>query len=193
VFTFVLLALGQFSVISRYLLLPAIMLMVFAAFLVAGFTVIKPGRVRKYWEISASVAVAALIVWTIVRVNVGVLVSELKFRGDSAQALTSLLDRPDVRAAAQCGPVLTSNHRLMPLVRWIMDLPADQVIARSDVTESSKVKNGIVLLAAGRAVLLRGGLDRENPTAEDTLRNLPPAGYRPVAANELYSVYARCR
>lgn len=48
-FTFVLLALGQFSVISRYLLLPAIMLMIFAAFLVAGFTVIEEGNVRKYW------------------------------------------------------------------------------------------------------------------------------------------------
>ena len=193
VFTFVLLALGQFSVISRYLLLPAIMLMIFAAFVVAGFTVLKEGRVRKYWSAASAVAVVALIVWTIVRVNVGILVSELKFRGDSVQALTSLLDRPDVRAAAKCGPVLTSNHRLMPSVRWIMDLPADQVIARSDVTEASKVKNGIVVLAAGRAVLLRGGLDRENPSSEDTLRNLPPVGYRPVASNELYSVYARCR
>ena len=123
----------------------------------------------------------------------GVLTSELKFRGDSVQALTSLLDRPDVRAAAKCGPVLTSNHRLVPGVRWIMDLPSDQVIARSDLPQAAKVKSGIVVLAAGRAVLLRGGLDPENPTAEDTLRNLPPEGYRPVAANELYSVYARCR
>lgn len=192
-FTFVLLALGQFSVISRYLLLPAIMLMVFAAFLVAGFTVIKEGNVRKYWSIAAAVAVAALVVWTVARVNVAVLVSELKFRGDSMRALTNLLDRPDVRAAAKCGPVLTSNHRLVPGVRWIMDLPSDQVIARSDLPVSSKVKSGIVVLAAGRAVLLRGGLDHENPVAADTLRNLPPAGYRPIAANELYSVYGRCR
>ena len=74
-----------------------------------------------------------------------------------------------------------------------MDLPSDQVIARSDLPQAAEVKSGIVVLAAGRAVLLRGGLDPENPTAEDTLRNLPPEGYRPVAANELYSVYARCR
>jgi len=192
-FTFVLLALGQFSVISRYLMLPAMMLMIFAAFLVAGFTVIKPGRVRKYWAIAAGVGVATLIIWTIVRVNVGVLVAELKFRGDSVRALTSLLDRSDVRAAAKCGPVMTSNHRLVPSVRWILDLPADQVIARSDLPESSKVRRGIVVLASGRAVLLRGGLDHDDPTAADTLRNLPPVGYRPIASNELYSVYARCR
>jgi len=191
--TFLLLALAGFSVISRYLLLPALMLMIFAAFLAAGFTVIKPGRVRRCWAIASGVAVAALIIWTILRVNVGVLVSELKFRGDSVRALTSLLDRPDVRAAAKCGPVMTSNHRLVPSVRWILDLPADQVIARSDLPEASKVHSGIVVLAAGRAVLLRGGLDPENPTAEDTLRNLPPVGYRPIASNELYSVYARCR
>jgi hypothetical protein len=42
-------------------------------------------------------------------------------------------------------------------------------------------------------VLLRGGLDHDDPTAADTLRNLPPVGYRPIASNELYSVYARCR
>ena len=192
-FTFVLLALGQFSVISRYLLLPSIMLMIFAAFVVAGFTVIEEGRVRKYWSAASAVAVVALIVWTIVRVNVGGLVSELKFRGDSVRALTSLLDRTDVRAVAKCGPVLTSNHRLVPSVRWIMDLPPDQVVPRSDVQVSSKVKEGIVVLAAGRAVLLRGGLDRENPVAADTLRNLPPVGYRPIAANDLYSVYGRCR
>ena len=191
--TFMLLGLGGFSVISRYLLLPALMLMLFAAFLVSGFTVIVPGRVRRYWGIVAAVSVAALAVWTVARVNVAELVSELQFRGDSVRALTSLLDRSDVRTAAKCGPVLTSNHRLVPGVRWIMDLPADQVIARSDVPEASKVTSGIVVLAAGRAVLLRGGLDPENPTAEDTLRNLPPAGYRPIAANELYSVYARCR
>ena len=74
-----------------------------------------------------------------------------------------------------------------------MDLPADQVVPRSDVLVSSKVKEGIVVLAAGWAVLLRGGLDRENPVAADTLRNLPPVGYRPIAANDLYSVYGRCR
>jgi len=191
--TFLLLTLGGFSVISRYLLLPAIMLMIFAAFLVSGFTVIVPGRVRTCWAIASALGVVALIVWTVLRVNVGVLVSELRFRGDSSQALASLLDRPDVRAAAKCGPVLTSNHRLVPGVRWIMDLPSDQVIARSDLPQAAKVKSGIVVLAAGRAVLLRGGLDPENPTAEDTLRNLPPEGYRPVASNELYSVYARCR
>ncbi len=191
--TFLLLAIGGFSVISRYLLLPAVMLMLFAAFLVSGFTVTVPGRARTGWAIASGVAVVALIVWTIIRVNVSVLVSELRFRGDSSQALASLLDRPDVRAAARCGPVLTSNHRLVPSVRWIMDLPSDQVIARSDLAEAAKVKTGIVVLSAGRAVLLRGGLDPETPTSEDTLRNLPPAGYRPVAANELYSVYARCR
>ena len=82
---------------------------------------------------------------------------------------------------------------MIPSVRWIMDLPADQVIARSDVEAASKVKYGLVLLAAGRAAFLRGGLDPEHPTAADALRNLPPVGYQPIASNDLYSVYGRCR
>ena len=190
--TFLLLSLGGFSVINRYLLLPVVILMLFAAFSAAGFTLLKKGGLRTGWATASGIGIVFIIVWTVLRVDVGRLVSELRFRGDSVPALTSLLDRPDVRAAAKCGPVLTSNHRLIPSVRWIMDLPADRVFARSDLASSAKVENGIVLLAAGRSVFLRGGLDPEHPTAEDALRNLPPDGYQPIASNELYAVYGRC-
>jgi len=190
--TFLLLSLGGFSVINRYLLLPVVVLMLFAAFSAAGFTLLKKGGLRTGWATASGLGIVFIIVWTVLRVDVGRLVSELRFRGDSVPALTSLLDRPEVRAAAKCGPVLTSNHRLIPSVRWIMDLPADRVFARSDLASSAKVKNGIVLLAAGRSVFLRGGLDPEHPTADDALRNLPPDGYQPIASNELYAVYGRC-
>jgi len=190
--TFLLLSLGGFSVINRYLLLPVVVLMLFAAFAGAGFTLINKGALRTGWAAASALAVVFVVVWTVLRVDVSRLVSELRFRGDSVPALTNLLDRPAVRAAAKCGPVLTSNHRLVPSVRWIMNLPADRVFARSDLASAAKVKNGIVLLAAGRSVFLRGGLDPEHPTAEDALRNLPPAGYQPIASNELYAVYGRC-
>ncbi len=190
--TFLLLSLGGFSVINRYLLLPVVILMLFAAFSAAGFTLLNKGGLRTGWATASGLGIVFIIVWTVLRVDVGRLVSELRFRGDSVPALTSLLDRPEVRAAAKCGPVLTSNHRLIPSVRWIMDLPADRVLARSDLASSANVKNGIVLLAAGRSVFLRGGLDPEHPTSEDALRNLPPDGYQPIASNELYAVYGRC-
>ena len=190
--TFLLLSLGGFSVINRYLLLPVVALMLFAAFSASGFTLLKKGGLRTGWATASGLGIVFIIVWTVLRVDVGRLVSELRFCGDSVPALTSLLDRPEVRATAKFGPVLTSNHRLVPSVRWIMDLPADRVFARSDLASSAKVKNGIVLLAAGRSVFLRGGLDPEHPTSEDALRNLPPDGYQPIASNELYAVYGRC-
>ncbi|MSX02764.1 MAG: hypothetical protein F2813_06345 [Actinobacteria bacterium] len=191
--TFLLLSVGGFSVINRYLLLPAVLLMLFAAFTAGGFTILVPGRMRTIWASAAALGVLFVVVWTVLRVDLTQLTSELRYRGTSVEALTSLLDEPAVRAGAKCGPVLTSNHRMIPSVRWIMDLPADQVIARSDVEAASKVKYGLVLLAAGRAAFLRGGLDPEHPTAADALRNLPPVGYQPIASNDLYSVYGRCR
>ncbi len=191
--TFLLVGLGGFSVINRYLLVPSLMLMLFASFAVAGFTVLHPGRLRDGWMVLAGVAVLLLVAWTALRVDVGRLVAELRFRGDSEQALVELLDRPAVRRAALCGPVLTSNHRLVPSVRWIMNLPADRVTARSDVAAAAKVDRGLIVLAADRAVLLRDGLDPGKVSADDALRNLPLPGYQPLAANELYSVYGRCR
>jgi len=74
-----------------------------------------------------------------------------------------------------------------------MNLPASRVVARSDVAAAAKVSNGIVLLAGGRTVFLRVGIDAGNTNSADALRNLPPAGYRPIAANELYAVYGRCQ
>ncbi len=74
-----------------------------------------------------------------------------------------------------------------------MNLPADRVTARSDVAAAAKVDRGLLVLAADRAVLLRDGLDPGKVSADDALRNLPLPGYQPLAANELYSVYGRCR
>ena len=191
--TFLLVGLGGFSVINRYLLVPSMALMLFAAFAVAGFIVLESGRVRSLWIGASGVGVVAVLIWSLLRVDLGGLISEVRFRGDSEQALTSLLNQPNVRREAACGSVLTSNHRLVPSVRWIMNLPASRVVARSDVAAAAKVSNGIVLLAGGRTVFLRVGIDAGNTNSADALRNLPPAGYRPIAANELYAVYGRCQ
>src|SRR5205085_11653218 len=65
VFTFVATGLAGLSVIVRYLLVPVVMMSVFAAFAIAGFTML-PHRSgwRRLWSAGAGVAVALAIVWT---------------------------------------------------------------------------------------------------------------------------------
>ena len=192
VMTFVAVGLAGLSVINRYLLVPSLMVMLFAAVALAGFTMLREGRTRRVWAIAAALAVLGGITWTALRVDVRRLDNELSFRGNSRESLAELLDNPKVRAAVRCGPVTTPNHKLIPDVRWILDLPEERVIARSDAESAAGVTTGVAILSASRKVFLRQGLDPEDDSVEDTLRNLPPAGYERIAVTPFYSAYARC-
>ena len=190
--TFLLVGAAGLSVINRYLLVPSLMVMVFAAFAVGGFTVLEHGRARTAWTVAAGLAILFAIGWTALRVDLRRLTGELTFRGDSRAALRQLLDEPQVRAAAKCGPVTTPNHKLIPDVRWILDLPESKVIARSDTASSGGVDRGLALFAARRSVLLRQGFNPDDDSPEDTLLNVPPPGYVRVGGNDFYAAYARC-
>ncbi len=192
VITFVAVGLAGLSVINRYLLVPSLMVMLFAAVAVAGFTMLREGRARRAWATLAALAVLGGITWTALRVDVTRLDNELVFRGTSRESLADLLENPKVRAAARCGPVTTANHKLIPDVRWILDLPEERVIARSDTARAEGVTTGVAILSASRTVFLRQGLDPEDDSVEDTLRNLPPAGYERIAVTPFYSAYGRC-
>ena len=190
--TFVLVGAAGLSVINRYLLVPSLMVMVFAAVAVGGWTMLEHGRARTAWTVLAALGVAFALVWTLLRVDLARLGNELTLRGDARVGLKTLLDDPQVRAAARCGPVLVPNHRLIPDVRWIMDLPEDRVVARSDEAAAAKVRSGVAILPARRSILLRNGLDPVDDSPRDTANVLPPAGYVRIAGTAFYAAYARC-
>jgi hypothetical protein len=192
VLTFVAVGVAGLSVINRYLLVPSLMVMLLAAVALAGFTMLEDGRLRRAWAIVSALAVIGGATWTALRVDLTRLDNELTFRGNSRESLGDLLDDPRVRAAVRCGPVTTPNHKLIPDVRWILDLPEDRVIARSDTDRAEQVTTGVAILAGSRTVFLRQGLDPEDDSVEDTLRNLPPAGFERIAYTPFYSAYARC-
>jgi hypothetical protein len=189
--TFLLVGAGGLSVINRYLLAPSLMVMLFAAFSVGGFTVLRPGRARTAWTALAVAAVLFAAVWTLLRVDLARLGGELRFREDSRAALKSLLEDPRVRAARACGPITTPNHKLVPDVRWILDLPEQDVIARSDAA-AGRVDRGVALFAARRSVLLRQGFNPDDDSARDTLLNVPSPGFVRIAGNDFYAAFARC-
>ena len=136
--TFVLVGAAGLSVINRYLLVPSLMVMLFAAVAVGGFTMLEHGRARTAWTVLAAAAIAFALVWTLLRVDLTSLTNELRSAATRAPGCAHLLDDPEVRAAEHCGPVLTPNHRLIPDVRWIMNLPEDRVVARSDLASARR-------------------------------------------------------
>lgn len=200
--TFFMIGVAGLSVIDRYLLVASLMMMLFAAVAVAGWSLLVPGRVRSAWIVAGLVLLVVGAAKTDPRINRSGVFTELRFRGDSHAALVDILKDPRVVAAQGCGPLSTPSHKLIPEVRWIADLPEARVLARNDpehspvdrenragVKSDRATARGLALLVTTRQTLLRQAVVEDNDT---TLDNLPPAGFRRLAHNGTYAIYTSC-
>ncbi len=190
--TFVLVGLAGLSIIDRYLLVPSLLVMVFAAVSLGGWTMLRAGRTRTLWAVAAVALIIYGVAFTATRVNFSTFTNELTFRGDSHASLRTLLNDPKVHAGMRCGPVSTPNHKLIPDSRWLLDVPAGKVIARSDATERSRIGHGVAIYAVNRQSLLRSGFTVGDTSTEDTFNSIPMAGFERVAVTPYYSAYVRC-
>jgi hypothetical protein len=186
--TFALVGAGGLSVISRYLLVPSLVVMVMCGVAVGGFTMLRErSRLRRAWALGALALVLFGILFTATRVSVARLDSELSFRGDAHDAFMALIEQPAFKRGLACGPVWTPNHKLVPDTRWYLGLPKDQVIARSSTDRVPD--KGVVILVHGRQALFKQALVTE---FDDPADSLPPPGFRRVAVSEYYAAYVRC-
>ncbi|MEA2189882.1 MAG: hypothetical protein QOI73_3 [Solirubrobacteraceae bacterium] len=193
--TFAMVGIAGLSVIDRYLLVPSLMVMVFAAVAIAGWTMLREGSAwRRLWALAAAALVIFGVVFTATRVNLTTLDTELRFRGDAHVALEDVLNAPAVASALRCGPVYVPNHKLIPDVRWILDRPRSGVIARSAsrtaaVPDPPPPTRGVVIVVHTRIALFKQALvtARDNP-----LDNLPPPGFTRAASSKHYAAYVHC-
>jgi hypothetical protein len=205
--TFGLVGAGGFSVIDRYLLVTSMVMMVFCAVALAGWTMLRPGRLRTGWMAGAALLVTAGIVLTAFQLNFKRLTNELRFRGDAHAALHDVLRDPAVVEGRRCvgralqtsgsgpaGPVSVPNHKLVPEVRWMLDLPDGQVLARSQALRQRSVRRdvngpGTAIYTVERAALLRQALVEDSDSPR-TVQPLP--GYVRTGVSSYYSAYVRC-
>jgi hypothetical protein len=188
--TFVLVGVAGLSVIDRYLLVPTLMVMVFAAVALAGWTMLREGLLlRRLWAVAAAAIVIYGIAFTATRVSFHNFDGELRLRGNSHRSLVGLLDQPAVRAARRCGPVSTPNHKLVPDTRWILGASASQVVARADDAQAQRVKKGVSLFVVDRGALLRQALVADT---DDPFDNIPLPDFRRLAFTDYYAAYVRC-
>ncbi|HEX8159882.1 MAG TPA: hypothetical protein VF526_21090 [Solirubrobacteraceae bacterium] len=187
--TFALVGFAGLSVIDRYLLVPSLCVMIFAAVFVAGWTMLEEGsRWRRIWAALASALVVFGIVFTATRVNLTQLYNELRFRGDSHTALEHVLHASAVAPALRCGPLYVPNHKLIPDVRWILDRSRSGVLARSS-EKVGEPRSGVVLLVHDRMAIFKQALVTDT---DKTVDNLPPAGFTRAATSEYYAAYVHC-
>jgi hypothetical protein len=189
--TFVLVGVAGLSVIDRYLLVPALMVMLFAAFALGGWTLLREGLLlRRVWAIAATLVVVWGVAFTATRVNFHRMDSELTLRGQSHRSLVALLDQPRVRAqVGRCGAVSTPSHKLVPDTRWILGASADQVLARADHASKPRTHRGLALYVVDRSALLRQALVEP---ADDVFDSIPLPGFQRLASTDYYAAYVRC-
>jgi len=197
--TFAMVGIAGLSVIDRYLLVPSLCVMIFAAVFIAGWTMLREGSAwRRVWATGAAALVIFGIVFTATRVNLSTLDSELRFRGDAHAALEDVLHVPAVVSALRCGPVYVPNHKLIPDVRWILDRPRSDVLARSSfrtdrdgnpVADPSAPARGVVIVVHTRIALFKQALvtARDNP-----FDNQAPPGFTRAASSKHYAAYVHC-
>jgi hypothetical protein len=189
--TFVLVGVAGLSVIDRYLLVPTLMVMVFAAVALGGWTMLREDLlVRKVWAVASLAIIVYGVAFTATRVNFHNFDAELTLRGNSHRSLVELLDQPAVRAARRCGPVSTPNHKLVPDTRWILGASASEVLPRADPRSDARVaEGGVSLFVVDRGALLRQALVADT---DDPFDNVPLPDYRRLAFTDYYAAYVRC-
>lgn len=192
--TFALVGLAGLSVIDRYLLVPSLCAMVFAAVFIGGWTMLEPGTAwRRLWAAGAVGIVIFGVAFTAMRVNLTQLRNELRFRGDAHVALERVLHNPAVSRGLRCGPIYVPNHKLIPDVRWILDRPQSDVIARSSLRTSEgpgpPPARGVTILVHNRPAIFKQAFVTDDDESAD---NLPPPGFVRAATSQYYAAYVRC-
>jgi hypothetical protein len=193
--TFLLVGLGGFSVIDRYLLVASMVVIVFCGVALGGWTMLREGtRARRVWAIAAALVAAAGATITAIYVDPDRLRRELSFRADAHPALHDVLDHPRVVEGMECGPISVPNHKLIPDVRWMVDAPDGAVVARSEARRRPAVqrrieRGGVAIYPSTRSAVLRQALVEPS---DDPFTQIPLAGYERVAVSGYYSAYVRC-
>jgi hypothetical protein len=192
VFTFVATGVAGLSVIVRYLMVPSVMMCLFAAVALGGFTMVpRASRLRNVWAGAAATAVVIGLAYTTLNPpSLTRFDSELTFRGDVSRSLRSLLHKPAVAAGLRCGAVSVPTHKLIPDVRWVLDVGEGKVVARSDLSPSAqrKARYGVALFPLGRRNVLRTGF----AVNTETLTQVPSPGFRRIATDRYFATYLRC-
>ena len=191
--TFFMVGVAGLSIINRYLLVPSLMIMIFAAVALGGWSMLRPGVVQWVWAAAAILGVLGGVVYTTSHLKSRVFTENLTFRGDSHRALVRLLDDPKVRAGLRCGPLSVPNHKLIPEARWILKAGEHGVVARSDDAEVKRTRRGVALFTIDRTAFVIEQL--ADPTVPHNVVErelIPQPGFTRVTANGYFSAYARC-
>jgi hypothetical protein len=194
--TFAIVVLGGVSgQVPRYASIAAVALLLFAGYLVAELVRPRAGAAGRAARVAAIVLILAGGAWTASRLHPKSVTNLLGFRHDVEDDLDAALHGDAVRRARRCGPVAVPTHKLTPLVRWQLDVPAEGVVARNDPDAASFGTPGAVLLARTKRLIHDPGygpFGQQGAGNSPVSAQVPPRGYAHRGHTRFFELYTRC-
>jgi hypothetical protein len=194
--TFAMVVLGGVSgQVPRYASIAAVALLLFAGHLVAELLAPRAGGVPRAARVAAVVLILAGGAWTASRLHPKSVTNLLGFRHDVEEDLAAVLRGRVVRRARGCGPVAVPTHKLLPVVRWQLDVPREGAVARNDPDAARLRTPGVVLLTRTKRLIHDPGY---GPFGQQGAGNSPvsaqaaPRGYVHRGHSRFFEIYTRC-
>ncbi len=189
------------SVVDRYLIGSATLLLPFCALTVGGWAMLEPGSwLRRAWILGAAVLVLYGGVSAAGTLSLSSLRLTLAEHEDFHKALAAALESPAVKAELRRCPLLSlPDNKLIPDARWILDTVGQKdIVARSqaragvehgDHALASRIKAGsVAVYPLGDAVFVDAIVD----VGDDPQDQVPQPGFRRIYTSSLYAVYGNC-
>jgi len=189
------------SVIDRYLMGAAIVMLLFCAVAIGGWAMLRPGTaLRRVWMLGA----AALVVYggtlAATTLSLSSLRTTLAYHEDFHEGLSAALSNRRVHAALKrCSLVSLPDNKLIPDARWILGSVGQRDIvarsqARADVKKGAHAleerlsRGSVAVYPLGSAVFFKAIVD----VGDDPRDQVPQAGYHRIYTSRYYAVYDNC-
>jgi hypothetical protein len=189
------------SVVDRYLIGAATLLLPFCALTIGGWAMLEPGSwLRRVWILGAAVLVLYGGISVAGTLSLSSLRLTLAEHEDFHKALAVALDSPAVKAELRrCPLVSLPDNKLIPDARWILDTVGQKdIVARSqaraevehgDHALADRIKAGsVAVYPLGDAVFVDAIVD----VGDDPQDQVPLQGFRRIYTSSLYAVYGNC-
>ncbi len=189
------------SVIDRYLIAAAVMLILFCAVAIGGWAMLVPGTaMRRLWMAGAALLVLYGATAAATTLSLSSLKTTLAYHEDFHKGLSQALASPAVERELKRCPLLTlPNNKLIPDARWILDTTNQHdIVARSQARADAhkgayalekRIERGsVAVFPLGAAVFYTAIVD----VGDDPRDQIPSGGYHRIFTSRYYAIYGNC-
>jgi hypothetical protein len=188
------------SVVDRYMVGSSIVLLVFCALVVGGWSMLQGGWLRRVWIAFAVVLVAYGAAEVAKTLSLTSLRNTLAYHKDFHEGLAAALHSPAASGAlARCHLLSLPDNKLIPDARWILDSYGQRdILARSQAAAGRKAgdtalerrlrRGSVAVYPLGAAVFFEAIVD----PGDDPRVQVPEKGFKRIYTSRYYAVYANC-